>query len=68
VFTNPEGRNLTPAQAMDLDDNYFGSRPLGYFSSRIASLISSAGTLQADTTEGMGVIGPPLAVQRLCDS
>ncbi|WP_284978682.1 hypothetical protein [Arthrobacter sp. fls2-241-R2A-200] len=54
MFTNPEGRNLTPAQAMDLDDNYFGSRPLGYFSSRIASLISSAGTLQADTTEGMG--------------
>jgi hypothetical protein len=54
VFTNPQGRNLTPAQAMELDDNYFGSRPLGYFSSRIASLISSAGTLQADTSEGMG--------------
>lgn len=54
MFTNPEGRNLTPAQATDLDDNYFGSRPLGYFSSRIASLISSAGTLQADTTEGVG--------------
>lgn len=54
VFTNPEGRSLTPAQAMELDDNFFGSRPLGYFSSRIASLISSAGTLQADTTEGVG--------------
>jgi hypothetical protein len=43
VFTNPQGRNLTPAQAMELDDNYFGSKPLGYFFSRIASSLISSG-------------------------
>jgi hypothetical protein len=41
VFTPPAGRNLTAAQAAELDDSYFQARPFGYFSSRIATLMAS---------------------------
>ena len=54
MFIKPEGPQLTSAQALELDDSYFGSRPFGYFSSRIASLISSANSLDTDLSGGTG--------------
>ncbi|TDW22670.1 hypothetical protein EV650_1508 [Kribbella kalugense] len=42
MFIKAEGPQLTPDQARDLDDAYFTSRPLEYYSARIASLIAVA--------------------------
>lgn len=46
MFTKPEGPELNPVQARHLDDALFGSRPFQYFSARIASLLSNAGSPQ----------------------
>lgn len=54
MFKPPEGPELTPAQVLQLDDEFFGSRPFEYFSTRIASLISSAGSTEVDTLNGLG--------------
>lgn len=54
MFTKPEGPHLTPEQARELDDSFFGSRPFEYFSARIASLISSADSPAVERPEGLG--------------
>lgn len=54
MFTKPEGQHLTPEQARELDDSFFGSRPYEYFSARIASLISSADSPVVERPEGLG--------------
>lgn len=53
MFKPPDGRNLTAVQAAELDDSYFQSRPFGYFSSRIATLM--AGNHASDNTMAGGV-------------
>ncbi|MFL6100815.1 MAG: hypothetical protein ACJ71T_12775 [Actinomycetales bacterium] len=40
MFTEPVDPDLTPEQAQELDDDLFSSRPLEYFSARIASLLA----------------------------
>ena len=54
MFTKPEGPHLTPEQARELDDTFFGSRPFEYFCARIASLISSADSPAVERPEGLG--------------
>jgi len=54
VFTEPHGTELTAAQAHELDDDFFTSRPFEYFASRIASLIASSEVVSAGTTGSLG--------------
>lgn len=42
MFFTPAGPTLTLRQARDLDDALFGSNPMGYFHSRISSLLHAA--------------------------
>ncbi|MFU8875466.1 hypothetical protein [Micromonospora sp. SL4-19] len=42
MFTQPKGQTLTAEQAVALDDEFFGSRPLAHMAARIASLLTSA--------------------------
>lgn len=51
MFTQPSGPILSPEQAGQLDDSYFQSRPLGYFSSRITSILSTMRQTRQAPTE-----------------
>jgi hypothetical protein len=51
VFTKPESPQLSPAQAQQLDDSFFGSRPFEYFSARIATLLATHPGPPPGTTE-----------------
>jgi hypothetical protein len=52
VFTTPVSPELTPDQARDLDDILFSSRPLEYFSTRIAGLLAGATVPETGTALG----------------
>lgn len=52
MFTQPVGPHLTPEQARELDDDLFSSRPLEYFSSRIASLLATVSATDEDSALG----------------
>lgn len=54
MFIAPQGPQLTSAQALELDDDYFRSSPFGYFSARIHALISASDVPEADITAGLG--------------
>jgi hypothetical protein len=53
VLTQPEGPHLTPEQAHEFNDSYFGSRPYEYFSARIDSLLGSVDRSRSQSTQGL---------------
>ncbi|WP_166353504.1 hypothetical protein [Phytoactinopolyspora limicola] len=54
MFMEPEGPQVTDQQARELDDSFFTSRPFGYFTSRIAALISASEPGVPDVAHGLG--------------
>lgn len=54
MFTPPDGPSLTAPSARELDDSYFQSRPFGYFSSRIDSLVKATQSTGTGDNEGLG--------------
>lgn len=54
MFTPPDGPVLTASSARELDDSYFQSRPFGYFSSRIDSLVKATQSTVTGDNQGLG--------------
>lgn len=48
-----KGQDLTAHQARELDDEYFGSDPFGYFASRISNLLEAAQSPPLDLLQGL---------------
>lgn len=54
MLDTPTSDTLTPDMAQELNDRFFSSDPLGYFHSRIDSLVSWSSAPTVDYTTGLG--------------
>ena len=54
MFPSPSSKEISPEQALVLDDSFYSSNPMAYFQSRVDSLITWSAGPTVDYTTGLG--------------